>query len=43
MKEFFADLIYKKDLNPIELAAWTPTEFVGIPPFQDGNGRTFLR
>lgn len=33
-------LMYKKDLNPIELAAWTHAEFVRIHPFQDGNGRT---
>lgn len=30
----------KKDLNPIELAAWTHAEFVRIHPFIDGNGRT---
>lgn len=40
IKNFFADLLYKKDLNPIELAAWTHAEFVRIHPFQDGNGRT---
>ena len=40
IKNFFADLMYKKDLNPIELAAWTHVEFVRIHPFQDGNGRT---
>lgn len=40
IKNFFADLIYKKDVNPIELAAWTHAEFVRIHPFQDGNGRT---
>jgi len=40
IKNFFADLMYKKDLNPIELAAWTHAEFVRIHPFQDGNGRT---
>ncbi len=40
IKNFFADLIYKKDLNPIELAAWIHAEFVRIHPFQDGNGRT---
>ncbi|MHB8065450.1 MAG: Fic family protein [Ruminiclostridium sp.] len=39
-KNFFADLMYKKDLNPIELAAWSHVEFVRIHPFQDGNGRT---
>ncbi len=37
---FFADLMYKKDLSPIELAAWSHAEFVRIHPFQDGNGRT---
>lgn len=40
IKNFFADLMYKKDLNSIELAAWTHAEFVRIHPFQDGNGRT---
>jgi Fic family protein len=40
IKNFFADLMYKKDLNPIELAAWTHAEFVRIHPFLDGNGRT---
>ena len=40
IKNFFADLMYKKDLNPIELAAWTHAGFVRIHPFQDGNGRT---
>jgi Fic family protein len=40
IKNFFADLMYKKDLNAIELAAWTHAEFVRIHPFQDGNGRT---
>jgi len=40
IKNFFIDITYKKDLNPIELAAWTHAEFVQIHPFQDGNGRT---
>lgn len=40
IKNFFADLPYKKELNPIELAAWTHAEFVRIHPFTDGNGRT---
>lgn len=40
IKNFFADLMYKKDLNPIEIATWTHAEFVRIHPFQDGNGRT---
>ena len=39
-KNFFADLPYRTDLNPIELAAWTHAEFVKIHPFVDGNGRT---
>lgn len=37
VKNFFADLPYKTDLNPIELAAWTHAEFVRIHPFEDGN------
>lgn len=40
IKNFYADLEYKKDLNPIELAAWTHAEFVRIHPFIDVNGRT---
>lgn len=41
IKEFYADLTWKsRDLNPIELAAWTHAEFVKIHPFPDGNGRT---
>lgn len=40
VKKFFADLPYRTDLNPIELAAWTHAEFVKIHPFVDGNGRT---
>ena len=41
VKDFYADLTWKgRDLNPIELAAWTHAEFVKIHPFQDGNGRT---
>ena len=41
VKDFYADLSWKgKDLNPIELAAWTHAEFVKIHPFPDGNGRT---
>lgn len=40
-KNFYADLRWKnKELNPIELAAWTHAEFVRIHPFIDGNGRT---
>lgn len=40
VKNFFTDLPYRKDLNTIELAAWTHAEFVRIHPFTDGNGRT---
>lgn len=40
IKNFFADLPYKNDLNAIELAVWTHAEFVRIHPFTDGNGRT---
>ena len=40
VKNFYEDLNRKKDLNPIELAAWTHVEFVRIHPFIDGNGRT---
>ena len=41
IKNFYADLEWKrKELNPIELAAWTHAEFVRIHPFIDGNGRT---
>ncbi|MHB8127072.1 MAG: Fic family protein [Desulfitobacteriaceae bacterium] len=40
IKKFYIDLMEKKNLNPIELAAWTHAEFVRIHPFQDGNGRT---
>ena len=40
IKNFYADLQDKSDLNPIELAAWTHAEFVKIHPFTDGNGRT---
>lgn len=41
IKNFFTDLEWKgKELNPIELAAWTHAEFVRIHPFIDGNGRT---
>lgn len=40
VKEFYADLPFKNDLNGIELAAWTHAEFVRIHPFVDGNGRT---
>ena len=40
IKNFYADLDCKTDMNPIELAAWTHAEFVRIHPFVDGNGRT---
>ena len=41
VKDFYADLSWKgKELNPLELAAWTHAEFVKIHPFTDGNGRT---
>lgn len=41
IKNFYADLAWKgKELNAIELAAWTHAEFVRIHPFPDGNGRT---
>ena len=40
IKNFFVDLTFKSDLNPIELAAFTHAEFVKIHPFEDGNGRT---
>lgn len=40
VKDFYADLPYKAEMNAIELAAWTHAEFVKIHPFVDGNGRT---
>lgn len=41
IKSYYEDLkIKEKELNPIELAAWTHAEFVRIHPFVDGNGRT---
>lgn len=40
VKNFFLDLPYKKNMNSLELAAWTHAEFVRIHPFIDGNGRT---
>lgn len=39
VKNFFADLPYRNDLNAIELAVWTHAEFVRIHPYTDGNGR----
>ena len=38
--KFFYDDLKIKELNAIELAAWTHAEFVKIHPFIDGNGRT---
>lgn len=40
IKNFYAELEEKKNLNGVELAAWTHAEFVRIHPFADGNGRT---
>lgn len=41
IKNFYMDLEWKKkELNVIELSAWTHAEFVRIHPFIDGNGRT---
>ena len=40
VKNFYADIPCKTELNGIELAAWTHAEFVKIHPFIDGNGRT---
>lgn len=40
VKNFYADLLFKSEMNAIELAAWTHAEFVKIHPFIDGNGRT---
>ena len=40
IKNFYIDLNCRKDLNAVELAAWTHAEFVRIHPFVDGNGRT---
>lgn len=38
VKDFYGDLTWKgKELNLIELAAWTHAEFVKIHPFPDGN------
>jgi Fic family protein len=39
VKNFFADMPFKSDMPPIELAAWVHAEFVRIHPFKDGNGR----
>lgn len=40
IKEFCSVLHNPRDLNAIEMAAWTHAEFVRINPFTDGNGRT---
>lgn len=40
IKNFYADMHSKGDLNAIDLAAWTHAEFVRIHPYIDGNGRT---
>lgn len=40
VKNFYADLPYKTEMNGLELAAWSHAEFVKIHPFVDGNGRT---
>lgn len=40
IKNFYADMQFKGDLNAIALAAWTHAEFVRIHPHIDGNGRT---
>ena len=40
IKNFYTEMEEKKDLNGVELAAWTHAEFVRIHPFADGNGRT---
>lgn len=40
IKEFCSVLHNPRDLNVIEMAAWTHAEFVRIHPFTDGNGRT---
>ena len=39
IKAFYADL-ENKNMEPVELAAWTHAEFVKIHPYVDGNGRT---
>lgn len=40
VKNFYANLPYKIEMNGIELAVWTHAEFVKIHAFIDGNGRT---
>ena len=41
MKNYFKEYAkLKKELHPLELAAWAHWKLVRIHPFQDGNGRT---
>lgn len=41
MKNYFKEYSeLKKELHPLELAAWAHWKLVRIHPFQDGNGRT---
>ncbi len=40
IKNFYADLEWRRKDDPITYAAWTHAEFVRIHPFIDGNGRT---
>ena len=41
MKNYFKEYTkLKKELHPLELAAWAHWKLVRIHPFQDGNGRT---
>ncbi|MEK6973153.1 MAG: Fic family protein [archaeon] len=41
MKNYFMEYeSLKKELHPLELAAWIHWKLVRIHPFQDGNGRT---
>ncbi len=41
MKNYFKEYSQlKKELHPLELAAWVHWKLVRIHPFQDGNGRT---
>ncbi len=38
--KYFYERLARRDMTPIELAAWVHAEFVRIHPFPDGNGRT---
>ncbi|MBI4044421.1 MAG: Fic family protein [Candidatus Diapherotrites archaeon] len=41
MKNYFKEYaLLRKELHPLELAAWAHWKLVRIHPFQDGNGRT---